>query len=254
MIDGSRCPLRRTDGFPLSCHKGGLSASPPECGFSRRTPGRSWPAFRRKWRQFPPKGGATSDRFFRGNLPKALRATIIAIFPPKAPRAATMSHESIFDEVARYGVVPVIAIESVEAALPLADALLEGGLPLAEITFRTAAAAEVIARLDPSSPQTAGRGRHACSAKRTSRPPRRPGPVSPLLQGSIRPWSELCGPDRAAVSSGRLHAQRDRAGPVRSAADSSSSSRPNPAAAWKWSRRWQRPTPIRGFASCRPAE
>jgi 2-dehydro-3-deoxyphosphogluconate aldolase/(4S)-4-hydroxy-2-oxoglutarate aldolase len=58
-----------------------------------------------------------------------------------------MSHESVFDEVARYGVVPVIAIEAVEAALPLADALLEGGLPVAEITFRTPAAAEVIARL-----------------------------------------------------------------------------------------------------------
>ncbi len=64
-----------------------------------------------------------------------------------------MSHESIFDEVARYGVVPVIAIESVEAALPLADALLEGGLPLAEITFRTAAAAEVIALLTRSRPK-----------------------------------------------------------------------------------------------------
>ena len=58
-----------------------------------------------------------------------------------------MSHDSIFAEVARYGVVPVIAIESVEAALPLADALLEGGLPVAEITFRTAAAAEVIAQM-----------------------------------------------------------------------------------------------------------
>jgi 2-dehydro-3-deoxyphosphogluconate aldolase/(4S)-4-hydroxy-2-oxoglutarate aldolase len=58
-----------------------------------------------------------------------------------------MSHDSIFAEVARYGVVPVIAIEAAEAALPLADALLEGGLPVAEITFRTAAAAAVIAQM-----------------------------------------------------------------------------------------------------------
>ncbi len=58
-----------------------------------------------------------------------------------------MPHDSIFAEVARFGVVPVIAIESVEAALPLADALLEGGLPVAEITFRTAAAAEVIEQI-----------------------------------------------------------------------------------------------------------
>jgi 2-dehydro-3-deoxyphosphogluconate aldolase/(4S)-4-hydroxy-2-oxoglutarate aldolase len=41
----------------------------------------------------------------------------------------------------------VIAIKTVAAALPLADALIEGGLPVAEITFRTAAAAEVIAEI-----------------------------------------------------------------------------------------------------------
>ena len=63
-----------------------------------------------------------------------------------------MSHDSVFSDVSRFGVVPVIAIESVEAALPLADALLEGGLPVAEITFRTAAAAEVIACLSRHRP------------------------------------------------------------------------------------------------------
>ncbi len=58
-----------------------------------------------------------------------------------------MSRDSLFAEVACHGVVPVITVESVDAALPLADALLEGGLPVAEITFRTAAAAEVIAQM-----------------------------------------------------------------------------------------------------------
>lgn len=48
------------------------------------------------------------------------------------------------DRVAEFGVVPVIAIDCVAHALPLADALLAGGLPVVEITFRTAAAAEVI--------------------------------------------------------------------------------------------------------------
>lgn len=51
---------------------------------------------------------------------------------------------TILDRVAELGVVPVIAIDKVEHALPLADALLAGGLPVVEITFRTAAAAEVI--------------------------------------------------------------------------------------------------------------
>ena len=47
----------------------------------------------------------------------------------------------------------MIAIESAEHALPLADALLEGGLPVAEITFRTQAAAEVITRLRQERPE-----------------------------------------------------------------------------------------------------
>ena len=47
----------------------------------------------------------------------------------------------------RFGMVPVIAIDTLEAALPLADALVDGGLPLAEITFRTAIAGQVIARI-----------------------------------------------------------------------------------------------------------
>lgn len=61
--------------------------------------------------------------------------------------------EEIFHRIAEIGVVPVIAIESVDAAIPLADALIEGGLPVVEITFRTAAAAEVIARMTKERPQ-----------------------------------------------------------------------------------------------------
>lgn len=57
------------------------------------------------------------------------------------------------DLAAQIGVVPVIAIERVEHALPLVDALLEGGLPTAEITFRTEAAAEVLARLHEQRPE-----------------------------------------------------------------------------------------------------
>lgn len=55
-----------------------------------------------------------------------------------------MYHDEVLAQLAHYGVVPVIAIDSIDAALPLADALLAGGLPVAEITFRTKAAADVI--------------------------------------------------------------------------------------------------------------
>lgn len=59
---------------------------------------------------------------------------------------------SILDRVAALGVVPVIAIDKVEHALPLADALIAGGLPVVEITFRTAAAAAVIRLLAQERP------------------------------------------------------------------------------------------------------
>ena len=56
-----------------------------------------------------------------------------------------MQHtQNVYTQLSNLGVVPVIAIEDPKAALPLADALLEGGLPVVEITFRTAVAAQVI--------------------------------------------------------------------------------------------------------------
>lgn len=59
---------------------------------------------------------------------------------------------SIFDQLSAYGVVPVIALDDPAAALPLADALIAGGLPVAEITFRTAAARETIAAISKARP------------------------------------------------------------------------------------------------------
>ena len=45
------------------------------------------------------------------------------------------------------GIVPVIKITDPKKAVPLAQALCRGGLPAAEITFRTACAAEAIAAI-----------------------------------------------------------------------------------------------------------
>ena len=63
-----------------------------------------------------------------------------------------MLQESVLSRLAHYRIIPVIAIDKVDTALPLADALLEGGLPIVEITFRTAAAAEVIRLLSKERP------------------------------------------------------------------------------------------------------
>src|SRR4030081_1421556 len=51
------------------------------------------------------------------------------------------------------GLIPVIAIDHVNDAVGLADALLEGGIPVAEITLRAEAAAEVIASLHEKRPE-----------------------------------------------------------------------------------------------------
>ena len=59
---------------------------------------------------------------------------------------------SIFDQLSRHGVVPVIALDDAAQALPLADALIAGGLPVAEITFRTDAARDTIAAIASARP------------------------------------------------------------------------------------------------------
>ena len=50
----------------------------------------------------------------------------------------------ILNEIYKIGIVPVIALDDVKDAKPLAKALIDGGLPCAEVTFRTAAAEESI--------------------------------------------------------------------------------------------------------------
>ena len=48
------------------------------------------------------------------------------------------------DKFEELGVIPVVVLNDAKDALPLAKALYEGGLPCAEVTFRTAAAEESI--------------------------------------------------------------------------------------------------------------
>ena len=48
------------------------------------------------------------------------------------------------EQLAAFGVVPVVVLNDAKDARPLAQALVEGGLGCAEVTFRTAAAEESI--------------------------------------------------------------------------------------------------------------
>lgn len=54
---------------------------------------------------------------------------------------------NIMVQIEKTGVIPVVVINDVEDAEPLAQALCEGGLPCAEVTFRTAAAEESIRKM-----------------------------------------------------------------------------------------------------------
>ena len=51
---------------------------------------------------------------------------------------------NIADKFEELGVIPVVVLNDTKDALPLAKALVEGGLPCAEVTFRTEAAEESI--------------------------------------------------------------------------------------------------------------
>ena len=55
-----------------------------------------------------------------------------------------MSKDGLEDLLAGTAVVPVLVIDSVATAIPLARALVAGGLPILEITLRTEAALDVI--------------------------------------------------------------------------------------------------------------
>ena len=59
----------------------------------------------------------------------------------------------ILEKVYQIGIVPVIAFNSVDEALPLCKALADGGLPAAEVTFRTACAEECIRKIHDEMPE-----------------------------------------------------------------------------------------------------
>ena len=59
----------------------------------------------------------------------------------------------VLQKIYDIGIVPVIAIEDADKAVPLAKALVAGGLPAAEVTFRTEAAEEAIRRIVAEVPE-----------------------------------------------------------------------------------------------------
>jgi 2-dehydro-3-deoxyphosphogluconate aldolase/(4S)-4-hydroxy-2-oxoglutarate aldolase len=60
---------------------------------------------------------------------------------------------SILTKLGTIGLVPVIKIDDAGKAVPLAKSLIDGGLPCAEVTFRTAAAADSIRAIAQAFPE-----------------------------------------------------------------------------------------------------
>lgn len=61
-------------------------------------------------------------------------------------------HE-VLEQIQKIGIVPVVVLNDANDAQPLANALCEGGLPCAEVTFRTSAAEESIRIMSENFPQ-----------------------------------------------------------------------------------------------------
>jgi len=60
---------------------------------------------------------------------------------------------AVLERLEKIGIVPVIKIDDAEKAVPLAKALAAGGIPCAELTFRTAQAAQAIKRITQEVPE-----------------------------------------------------------------------------------------------------
>ena len=63
------------------------------------------------------------------------------------------SMNTVLEKIRKMGIVPVVVIENEKDAVPLADALCNGGLACAEVTFRTAAAGEAIRLMKEAHPE-----------------------------------------------------------------------------------------------------
>ena len=60
---------------------------------------------------------------------------------------------NILEQIYNIGIVPVVIINNSDNAVPLAKALVRGGIPTAEVTFRTSAAKEAIAQITKEVPE-----------------------------------------------------------------------------------------------------
>ena len=66
---------------------------------------------------------------------------------------ARVSNDEVLRRIGSAGVIPVVTLPSVDDAAPLCEALLDGGLSVVEVTFRTEAVAAAIAAIAERYPE-----------------------------------------------------------------------------------------------------
>ena len=111
-------------------------------------------------------------------------------------------------------IIPVIVIDDASNAVPLATALMDGGLPCAEVTFRTATAAESIRRIAAEcpgmlvgagtvlTPHQASRAREA-GASFVVAPGFNPAVVDYCLEQNIPVYPGVCTPTEIEMALGK---------------------------------------------------
>jgi len=121
---------------------------------------------------------------------------------------------SLLDTLRQLKLVPVIVIDDPNSAPALGRALVEGGLPCAEVTFRTAQAREALARLTSECPEilagagtvlTPGQAREAldAGAKFIVAPGFNPGVVDYCLENDVPVFPGIATPSEIEAAMSR---------------------------------------------------
>ena len=92
----------------------------------------------------------------------------------------------ISEQIFKIGIIPVIAIDDADKAVPLACALVKGDLPAAEVTFRTAAGEKAIRRIAAEVPVLVGAA--LCSTWSSATAPWPQAPEFIVSPAVTRPW------------------------------------------------------------------
>lgn len=128
-----------------------------------------------------------------------------------SPRAAAVD---VLPALRAMKLVPVIVIDDAASAVPLANALTQGGLPCAEVTFRTPNALEAIARMAGEcpemlvgagtvlTPQQAARAREA-GVRFIVAPGFNPAVVDYCLERAIPVYPGVCTPTEIEMALGK---------------------------------------------------